>query len=307
MRRSWGMFLINMVSWCLRLQAYSEAKCSRLRLESLLRKCHEYPGHDRWQREVQGLWVCQLWETRGCPEGTGGRYFPRWGSSPWTCNAQNHARFSVLPGNWNLRAGRTENPAGLQELEDRDDDHRSKTRTTLFCIALFFFFAPGCGRDERERDEWETDLRWPRAEESGAAGGAQAQIWADETGPHDSLPGQILKKLWPPLSGGTLNSCSFVKFNATSSVGCIGQIGCNSKRSSWAPPFFLMNTGDKYVLLTIMSMEHVATVEHVETVHVEHYVEIILCVFRVSTCMWRTLTMESTMSVYERSSPLLAP
>lgn len=41
------------------------------------RKCHEYPGHDWRQRKVPGLWVCQLWETRGCPEGTSCHYFKK--------------------------------------------------------------------------------------------------------------------------------------------------------------------------------------------------------------------------------------
>lgn len=50
-----------------------------------------------------------------------------------------------------------------------------------------------------------------------------------------------------------MNSCSFVKFNAPFSVGCIGQNGCNSKCFSWTPQFFIMDTGDKHVRLTIMS------------------------------------------------------
>lgn len=71
MKRNWGTFLINMVRRNVRPECWiGRKKLPVLRAESLLRKCHEYPGHDRWQREVPGLWVCQLWETWGCPEGT---------------------------------------------------------------------------------------------------------------------------------------------------------------------------------------------------------------------------------------------
>lgn len=33
------------------------------------RSCSQHPGYDRRDREVQGIWLCQLWEARRCPEG----------------------------------------------------------------------------------------------------------------------------------------------------------------------------------------------------------------------------------------------
>lgn len=52
-------------------------------------------------------------------------------------------------------------------------------------------FATGSGWDEWEGAEWQADLRRPCPEEGGTTDGAEAQIWANETRPHDPLPGQF--------------------------------------------------------------------------------------------------------------------
>lgn len=48
---------------------------------------------------------------------------------------------------------------------------------------------PGSRWNERDGAQRENDLRWPGAEAAGAPGGAQAQVWADQTGSNSALPG----------------------------------------------------------------------------------------------------------------------
>ncbi len=126
-------------------------------------------------------------------------------------------------------------------------------------------FAAGSGWDEREGVERQADLRWPCPEEGGASDGAQAQIWANETRPHDSLPGAfplVVQNLRIKRHSLTANH-SLIVWSSTLKRLQLCQIQCFLLSrlhwpkwlqqwlcSSWAPHFFFMDSGDKYVLQT---------------------------------------------------------